>query len=108
MPAIVTTPMFNRVFALLWTTSMLVSVVLDIILLRGVAPLPLYSYLGLKICIFFLSGALTALTFWSFNHLGRGLSTLIVLAAVVEGLQLVIPGHKTSALEIACKAALAV
>jgi hypothetical protein len=66
-------------------------------------PIVFYFYEATKLIAFFIFGFLTPITWWTSQSLGKGALFAILTTAVVEFGQSVIPGHRTSVLELAVK-----
>jgi hypothetical protein len=94
---------FSRALLLLWIGVAAVTVTLEVIPAEF-HPLLLYSYLSLKVLLFFVCGYLTPLTFWRFDKLSLGLCFAAASAMFVEALQRIIGnGHRFSWGELLAK-----
>ena len=71
-----------------------------------VRPTLFYSYELLKAVVFVGLGFEIPLTFWRFHSLNRGLMISLVSAAVIEGIQLFVMGHRFEIGELLLKGVL--
>jgi glycopeptide antibiotics resistance protein len=95
--------MFGSVPRALWGTVLAITLSSELIPRPNLTPISFYSYLSFKIVFFLLLGFSTPLTFWRFNSLNRGMLIAALSTIAVEILQLWIPGHSFSILELAGK-----
>ena len=68
-----------------------------------VRPTLFYSYEFIKAAAFVGLGFEIPLAFWRFNSLNRGLAISLVSAAVIEGIQTFVMGHRFELLELLLK-----
>jgi glycopeptide antibiotics resistance protein len=71
-----------------------------------VRPTVFYSYELVKAAVFIGLGFEIPLTFWRFNSLNRGLIISLFSAAVIEGIQLFVRGHRFEIVELLLKGVL--
>jgi hypothetical protein len=67
------------------------------------SPIVFHSYQAAKLIAFWCLGFLTPLAWWHYKRLGIGVLFTVAITATVEIMQSLIPGHRTSAVELMVK-----
>ena len=87
-----------------WVTILACTILSEILPLRGVPPVALYSYMAAKGVLFVIFGFITPLAFWRYTLLGTSIVLATSVTTIVEMIQSLIEGHRSSCLELLIKA----
>jgi hypothetical protein len=105
---VVSVAMFGVPLRAVWFLALMGTLISELVPLSATfesrfSPFAFYSYQGAKLMAFMGLGFLTPLAWWHYKRLGIGVLFMIAITVTVEILQFLIPGHRTSGVELVVK-----
>jgi hypothetical protein len=105
---VITVPMFGVLVRGLWFLLFAGTLFSELVPLSAAfeaqfSTFTFHSYEVAKLVAFFVFGFLTPIAWWRYRNLGIGILFAIMATAIVEFGQSLIPGHRTSVIELVAK-----